>query len=324
MSRRMRRRQWRGGASTQALNAMAAWLDAPLRGLQRHHKTQAQVRQSLLRFLLTQGLISDQQLVQARQESAASGEDLFAIFVRHRWLEFDSFDSLRPEAAPEAGRKQRGRHLRLGEILIATGRITPTQLEHCLSAQKASGKRIGEALIEAGYVKAHQIVEALLLQCLIITSNLVAVLMTTLVIGALVGAREALAGEARATSLLTVSATVLKHASVRVLSMPAQLTLTQADVARGYVDVPQPAQVEVKTNNPAGFVFAFDSDSELVRQVDVSGIGDTASFSGTHGAVISRNVARVSVLNLNIRFQLAPGAQPGVYAWPLNVSVTPL
>lgn len=48
--------------------------------------------------------------------------------------------------------------------------------------------------------------------------------MTTLVIGALVGAREALAGEVRAASGLTVSATVLERASVRVLSMPAQLT----------------------------------------------------------------------------------------------------
>ncbi len=34
--------------------------------------------------------------------------------------------------------------------------------------------------------------------------------------------------------------------------------------------------------------------------------------------------ARISVLNLSIRFQLAPGVQPGVYAWLLNVSVTPL
>lgn len=69
-SRRMRRRQWRGGAGAQALNAMAAWLDAPAAQFAASPVEQAQVRQSLLRFFANASLISDQQLVQARQENA--------------------------------------------------------------------------------------------------------------------------------------------------------------------------------------------------------------------------------------------------------------
>ena len=37
---------------------------------------------------------------------------------------------------------------------------------------------------------------------------------------------------------VTVTATILKHASLHVLAQPASLVVTAGDLARGYVDVP--------------------------------------------------------------------------------------
>ena len=44
------------------------------------------------------------------------------------------------------------KRVKLGEILLAAGAITQVQLEHALSQQKVSGKRLGETLIALGYI----------------------------------------------------------------------------------------------------------------------------------------------------------------------------
>lgn len=49
---------------------------------------------------------------------------------------------------------------------------------------------------------------------------------------------------------MTVSATVLKHASLRVLAQPSSVVVTAEDVARGYVDVSAPTQVATCSSSP--------------------------------------------------------------------------
>lgn len=53
------------------------------------------------------------------------------------------------------------RRKRLGEILVETGSITHTQLEHALNEQKSSGRRLGETLVALGYLTERQILKTL-------------------------------------------------------------------------------------------------------------------------------------------------------------------
>ncbi len=55
------------------------------------------------------------------------------------------------------GRKK----VRLGDVLIASGKIIPEQLEAGLVAQKGSGKKLGEILIEKGFISEDDIAKAL-------------------------------------------------------------------------------------------------------------------------------------------------------------------
>ena len=55
------------------------------------------------------------------------------------------------------GRKK----VRLGDVLIAIGKIIPEQLEAGLAAQKGSGKKLGEILIETGVISEDDIAKAL-------------------------------------------------------------------------------------------------------------------------------------------------------------------
>ena len=51
---------------------------------------------------------------------------------------------------------------------------------------------------------------------------------------------------------LTVSAIILKRASLQVLSQPAFVVVTAADISRGYVESPSPLQVRVQSNSQSG------------------------------------------------------------------------
>ena len=51
--------------------------------------------------------------------------------------------------------------IRIGELLVQDGVLTPEQVEKTLTAQKIYGGRLGTNLIEQGYVTEHQLAAAL-------------------------------------------------------------------------------------------------------------------------------------------------------------------
>ncbi|WP_309679275.1 hypothetical protein [Polaromonas sp.] len=126
---------------------------------------------------------------------------------------------------------------------------------------------------------------------------------------------------------LLVSATVLKHASLQVLVQPASVHVTAADIARGYVDVPNPAQVAVQSNTPNGYLLTFESQGEFLRHTLVKGLGPDVQLGASGGGVSQRAAGRgmsKTLLDLGFRFVLSDSARQGVYAWPLRLSVAPL
>ena len=58
-----------------------------------------------------------------------------------------------PVAAPVHAGSASDRSPKLGEILVAQGKITPQQLAVALDRQKTSGRRLGEELVKAGFVQ---------------------------------------------------------------------------------------------------------------------------------------------------------------------------
>lgn len=125
---------------------------------------------------------------------------------------------------------------------------------------------------------------------------------------------------------VTVSATILKHASLQVLAQPTSVVVTPLDVARGYVDVPAPARVRVR-NNTGSYALVFAEESEFIRQVRVSGLGADVQM-GAGGGSVTRSTPghgmNNSVLDMGFRFELAAGTREGVYPWPIRMSVVPL
>lgn len=127
---------------------------------------------------------------------------------------------------------------------------------------------------------------------------------------------------------LTVTATILKYASLKVLAQPATLVVTAADVARGYVDVPAASQVAIQSNTAAGYLLDFrNHGGEFMRQILVRGLNGDVQLSPA-GGLVRQDSAAVGVTNttlaLGYRFVLSGAAQAGTYSWPMQLSVTPL
>ena len=135
------------------------------------------------------------------------------------------------------------------------------------------------------------------------------------------------AGAQSVESKLTVTANVLKHASLKVLAQPTSVVITAADIARGYVDVAAPAQVSIQSNSREGYMLMFASESEFLHQTLVRGLGNDVQLSAGGGGVArsadGRGMARIT-LDLGFRFLLSASARQGVHAWPLRMTVASL
>ncbi len=138
--------------------------------------TAAGVRQMLGALLLQAGHITEAELSQALDEQKKTGDKLGEIFVRNGMLTKQQLNRLLDFQNNQQPPKPVPGPLRLGEILVSAGHITREQLDAALLKQVLSRKKLGEVLIEEGYVQPHHIKHGIRLQQMLVTSVLVAVM----------------------------------------------------------------------------------------------------------------------------------------------------
>ena len=128
------------------------------------------------------------------------------------------------------------------------------------------------------------------------------------------------AGELR--TQFSVTATVSPRASIEPLSQPAQLSISQADVERGYVDVA--AAYRVSSNDPSGYMVRLAPRTGLTSSVEVAGLSTPIVMTDQSVEVIQPAALRPQTLALRFRLVLNHKAVPGTYAMPVQVSVSVL
>lgn len=130
-----------------------------------------------------------------------------------------------------------------------------------------------------------------------------------------------------AETKVQVSATVLKRASLKVISAPSSVVITAADIARGYVDAPVPAQVDIQSNSLSGYAIDFASEGDFVQQILVKGLANDVQLSPAGGTVAQTSATQGptrTTLALGFRFMLAQTAVQGTYAFPVRLTAIPL
>ncbi|HEX7892495.1 MAG TPA: hypothetical protein VF522_24295 [Ramlibacter sp.] len=122
---------------------------------------------------------------------------------------------------------------------------------------------------------------------------------------------------------LQVGARVQRHATIR-MAQPLTFTISDADIARGFVEVESPVQLSVQSNVDEGYTLSFACRCEEVRRARVRGLSSELSV-GQAPVLAARPAAGRGVwrdsVQLRVRFDLAPQARPGEHAWPLGISM---
>jgi hypothetical protein len=130
--------------------------------------------------------------------------------------------------------------------------------------------------------------------------------------------------EALPTSVqLSVSATVLKKAWVRMTPPPAAFEVTEEDIARGYIDAPQATIVNLRSNSDDGFVFHFQIDAGVVSAVSVVGLQQPVTI-GPAGAtaILPGRFKTEQQVALRWRLRLAPQVPAGTKSWPVQMDIS--
>lgn len=208
----------------------------------------------------------------------------------------------------------------LGDILVASGHITRAQLESALHGQAASGRRLGEELIAAGHASTDQIEGGLLLQRRLISWAL-AVTVAITPLATLATRAEA----AQARAAMPVSVSVVASARLQSSHQATQLSISAADVARGHVEIPAASRFSVASNSHSGYRIEFHPLGDFFESVHVAGLGNVVRLGAEGGTIVQRGPLPSNLTHeLGFRFSLRPGTLPGVYPWPLQLSVRAL
>jgi len=290
-------------------------------------KAAAGVRQLLGGLLIQTRRITPDQLELALKEQLRTNEKLGKTMVRLGFITEKELDVALAFQQHQENNEFASKSFRLGELLVATNHITRHQLEDALIKQKISKKKIGEVLVDAGYVEPHHIDYSLNLQRKLITAALIA----AMALASIENTNVAQASESRAgsnTARITVTATVLARANLKILSQKQELVVTNSDISRGYVDIPNASRLEIKSNSPDGYMIVFEGSYgsvDLFREIHVQGLGRDVLIDVNGGRVMipSQGLSPVTK-DLSYRFVLAENAQPGSYMWPITLSVMPM
>jgi hypothetical protein len=273
-------------------------------------------REPIGELLVKAGRLTRLQLDDALAEQRTSGQRLGELLVRKGQLAAPELRSILAFQQRLGGASPANAGpLQLGNLLVAVGAITVAQLEQALEQQRQYKRRLGDALVSAGYATEHQVARGLKLQQVMLHVALAVLLASSL------GPTAASAASGgTAYSSVIMSATVLPYHRIEVVRQAPLLTVTSADVARGYVDVAGGTSLRALSNDHRGFTVSFEPRARLFERATIVGLGGDLNIGPDGGSVQHHYTGRDTSLELSYRFYLAASLAPGSYPWPLQIS----
>jgi type IV pilus assembly protein PilB len=109
-------------------------------------------------ILLSQGYINQQQLEHALEQHQTTGISLGTVLVKLGYIDEDTLNNVLGKQLEFSYRK------RIGEILVDQGYITQKQLDNGLIQQKTMALPIGKCLVKLGYIEESKLLDVLAAQ----------------------------------------------------------------------------------------------------------------------------------------------------------------
>ncbi|HEY9832430.1 MAG TPA: WecB/TagA/CpsF family glycosyltransferase [Stenomitos sp.] len=118
------------------------------------------------RYLVEAGLLTPLQLKTALSEQQVTGLRLSELIVRKRWLKQQTVEFLMEKLLIHDRAVVQTDDKHLGHYLIEAGLLTQAQVETALAEQKGTGLRLGEVIVQKGWIQ-EQTVEFLIKQVIL-------------------------------------------------------------------------------------------------------------------------------------------------------------
>src|SRR5207245_8409303 len=126
------------------------------------------------------------------------------------------------------------------------------------------------------------------------------------------------------SSQLSVSVEVIARTILTVDAQPATIDITASDIARGYIEVPQAVRFRVRSNAANGYSVRFEPMEFPFRSASIAW-DNALTTVGAEGSWISKRYEQGTKTGaINVKLNLAPGTQPGTYAWPVRFDANPM
>lgn len=138
-------------------------------------------------------------------------------------------------------------------------------------------------------------------------------------------AGDTLAGRS-AKAFLDIRIVVAPLLQLRTIRQPAHFEVTARDAAAGFVDLEGGMELEIRSNLRTGHSVLIGVNGALVKAAEISGLGMPVSVTSAPASVQFPRRApgtTPSLLSLGFRLRLADGVTPGVYPWPVSMTVSP-
>lgn len=113
-------------------------------------------RKKIGEILLAQGLINQEILEKAMDEHKRTGTSLGTVLVQMGYINQDTLESVLGLQLELSGQRKR-----LGEILVDQGFMTDGQIAQALDEQKKTGKQLGKVLIEKGFIDENKLLDVI-------------------------------------------------------------------------------------------------------------------------------------------------------------------
>ena len=132
---------------------------------------------------------------------------------------------------------------------------------------------------------------------------------------------NALAGSKSAIMLAT--ARVLPVAKHTILYQKSNFTVTEADIMKGFIDIPMAMVLSIRTNSVNGYLLLFSAKNGRFNELTVFDGDNAYKLSETGGEVhMPYENNNYITKELGFRFYLSPDFKPGIYQWPVAVMIT--
>ena len=207
--------------------------------------------------------------------------------------------------------------IKLGQVLLRAGRINAVDLEQALSEQNTTKKRIGEILIEKGFIKPEELTHGLNVQSMLTTAGIPG----NLSLGSVFGGCNV---QSKETKVATAKKKVPIRSHLAILYQLPSIVLSNPDIKAGYIILKAVTRIAIKSNNKKGCMVVFKDLKWPFKEAQAFGFENDIHITSEGASVQQPYKRNIFTVELSYRFILSDNAKEGKYPWPLSIALQPV